>query len=379
MSVNARDLLVLHTNVNRLVGEEIFANKCLANNDVQIMNSIKKLIEAELLTTTNDFEVSIYKKTRPELQSILKSFGIKTTGNKPDLIKRIDDNFHIINNLDLPYVYIPTKKGEEILKKTEYLTSFIYSYKISLERAYYMVENYIDENCDDKVAEIYKFEFQRRYENGEFDFNDLYDFELNALIEHYTKKVKDYGNARKYSNIYLYLGLKGFLEKLMNDMYSYYDNNGDINLNKIQNALNSMINHRASDIYERLIYNENLSNNIMIELFKKDTQDYSDLEEQLIEKFINYVVSYVKKESRSNTLIELSKMLEKGYTIDKEKFKKEDEYLSRYIITDINYLKNLESKIGVAIDSRNGEIHLVLDDDSLDKLIKNQKKIDNEV
>ncbi|HDG5866046.1 SAP domain-containing protein [Staphylococcus aureus] len=378
MSVNARDLLVLHTNVNRLVGEEIFANKCLANNDVQIMNSIKKLIEAELLTTTNDFEVSIYKKTRPELQSILKSFGIKTTGNKPDLIKRIDDNFHIINNLDLPYVYIPTKKGEEILKKTEYLTSFIYSYKISLERAYYMVENYIDENCDDKVAEIYKFEFQRRYENGEFDFNDLYDFELNALIEHYTKKVKDYGNARKYSNIYLYLGLKGFLEKLMNDMYSYYDNNGDINLNKIQNALNSMINHRASDIYERLIYNENLSNNIMIELFKKDTQDYSDLEEQLIEKFINHVVSYVKKESRSNTLIELSKMLEKGYTIDKEKFKKEDEYLSRYIITDINYLKNLESKIGVAIDSRNGEIHLVLDDDSLDKLIKNQKN-DNEV
>ncbi|HDP2765464.1 TPA: SAP domain-containing protein [Staphylococcus aureus] len=373
MSVNARDLLVLHTNVNRLVGEEIFANKCLANNDVQIMNSIKKLIEAELLTTTNDFEVSIYKKTRPELQSILKSFGIKTTGNKPDLIKRIDDNFHIINNLDLPYVYIPTKKGEEILKKTEYLTSFIYSYKISLERAYYMVENYIDENCDDKVAEIYKFEFQRRYENGEFDFNDLYDFELNALIEHYTKKVKDYGNARKYSNIYLYLGLKGFLEKLMNDMYSYYDNNGDINLNKIQNALNRFINSSASDMYERLIYNKNLSNNIIFELFKKDTQDYSDLEEQLIEKFINYVVSYVKKEGWSNTLLELSKMLENGYTIDKEEFKKEDEYLSKYIITDIDYLKKLESKINVAIDSRSGEIHLILDDDSLDILIQNQK------
>lgn len=125
MSVNARDLLVLHTNVNRLVGGEIFANKCLANNDFEIINSIKKLIEAKLLSTTNDFEVSIYKKTRPELQSILKSFGIKTTGNKPELIKRIDDNYHIIDNLDLPYVYIPTKKGEEILKKTEYLTSFI--------------------------------------------------------------------------------------------------------------------------------------------------------------------------------------------------------------------------------------------------------------
>ncbi|HHO6012355.1 TPA: DNA-binding protein, partial [Staphylococcus aureus] len=96
--------------------------------------------------------------------------------------------------------------------------------------------------------------------------------------------------------------------------------------------------------------------------------DYSDLEEQLIEKFINYVVSYVKKEGWSNTLLELSKMLENGYTIDKE-----DEYLSKYIITDIDYLKKLESKINVAIDSRSGEIHLILDDDSLDILIQNQK------
>ncbi|MBE5674309.1 SAP domain-containing protein, partial [Staphylococcus sp. SS35] len=126
MSVNARDLLVLHTNVNRLVGEEIFANKCLANNDFEIINSIKKLIEAKLLKTTNDFEVSIYKKTKSELQSILKSSGMKAIGNKPDLIKRIDDNYHIIDNLNLPYVYMPTKKGEEVLRSTEYLTSFIY-------------------------------------------------------------------------------------------------------------------------------------------------------------------------------------------------------------------------------------------------------------
>ncbi|MFT4363802.1 SAP domain-containing protein [Staphylococcus aureus] len=371
MSVNARDLLVLHTNVNRLVGEEIFANKCLANNDVQIMNSIKKLIEAELLTTTNDFEVSIYKKRKSELQSILKSFGIKTTGNKPDLIKRIDENYHIINNLDLPYVYIPTKKGEEILKKTEYLTSFIYSYKISLERAYYMVENYIDENCDDKFAEIYKFEFQRKYDNGEFDFNHGYNFELNMLIDHYKRDVKDYDNARKYSNVYLYFGLKDFLKNLMSN-YSYYDSKGNIDLNEIQNDLNRFINSSASDMYEILIYNENLSNIIMFELFKKDTQYYNDLEEQLIEKFIDYVVSYVKKESRNNTLLEISKILENGYTIDKEEFK-EDEYKSKYITTDIDYLKKLESNINVAIDSRSGEIHLILDDDSLDILIKNQK------
>lgn len=77
--------------------------------------------------------------------------------------------------------------------------------------------------------------------------------------------------------------------------YSYYDSKGNIDLNEIQNDLNRFINSSASGMYERLIYNENLSNNIMFELFKKDTQDYSDLEEQLIEKFINYVVSNVKK------------------------------------------------------------------------------------
>ncbi len=79
MSVNARDLLVLHTNVNRLVGEEIFANKCLANNDVQIMNSIKKLIEAELLTTTNDYEVSIFKTIIPQYNIIFTRFVILST------------------------------------------------------------------------------------------------------------------------------------------------------------------------------------------------------------------------------------------------------------------------------------------------------------
>lgn len=282
-----------------------------------------------------------------------KRQNMKTIGNKPDLIKRIDDNYHIIDNLNLPYVYMPTKKGEEVLRSTEYLTSFIYNYKISPERAYYVVENYIDENCNDK---------------GELNFNYGYNLELEMLINHYKRDVKDYDNVRKYSNVYLYFGLRGFLEKLMSD-YSYYDDKGNLDLNEIQNDLNRFINSSASDMYEILIYNENLSNIIMFELFKKDTQDYSYLEEQLIKKFINYVASYVRKESRSNTLLERSKLLENGYTIDKEEFK-EDEYKYKYITTDIDYLKKLESNINVAIDSRSGEIHLILGDD----LIKNQKK-----
>lgn len=77
----------------------------------------------------------------------------------------------------------------------------------------------------------------------------------------------------------------------------------------------------------------------------------------------------VKKESRSNIFIELLKILENGYIIDKEEFKKEDDYFFKYIFIDIDYLKKLELKINVVIDIWSGEIYLVLDDDSFDILI----------
>ncbi|GBX67418.1 SAP domain-containing protein [Staphylococcus aureus] len=77
-----------------------------------------------------------------------------TTGTKPELVKRIDDNYLIFNNLALSYVYIPTKKGEEILKETKYLTLFVNNPYICVGRAYYIAENYIVTNFDDKFAGI---------------------------------------------------------------------------------------------------------------------------------------------------------------------------------------------------------------------------------
>ncbi|MCE5003457.1 SAP domain-containing protein [Staphylococcus pseudoxylosus] len=369
MMVNAHDLVVLHKNVGRVVGKEIFSSGMFANNDIEIMNSLEKLIKENILIKTDQFDISIHKKKLPELREILKNSGFKITGTKPILINRISENFDNIENFDLPYVYIATEKGEEILKDTKYLLSFVND-SISLARAYYIAENYIDKNCEDKVAEIYKFEFQRRYENEELKINYRYCYELDSLIWHYEKEMQDYDNARKYLNIFYYLGFKKFLEDLINTKYRYYDNRGNLELDEIQNDLKGMIDSYRPSIYERLILIENLSNETIFGLFKKDTQNYNYLEDELIKKLTDYIVAIVKKENDANTLLELAEILKNDYTIDKEEFEDEDDYYSNFVTTNIATLKELDSQIEVEVDIRNGKINFFLDDDSLETLIK---------
>lgn len=369
MMVNAHDLVVLHKNVGRIVGKEIFSSGMFANNDIEIMNSLEKLIKENILIKTDQFDISIHKKKLTELKGVLKDSGFKTTGTKQILINRISENFDSIESLDLPNVYIATEKGEEILKDTKYLLSFVND-SISVARAHYLAENYIDKNCEDKVAEIYKFEFQRRYENGELKINYRYCYELDSLIWHYERELKDYDNARKYLNIFYYLGFKNFLEDLINKKYSYYDEKGNLELDEIQNDLKGMIDSSRPSIYERLILNENLSNDAIFELFKKDTQKYNDLEDELVKKLTDYIVVIVKKENDANTLLELIEILKNGYTIDKEKFEDEDDYYSNFITTNIATLKELDSQIEVEVDIRNGKINFFLDDDSIETLKK---------
>ncbi|WP_150879632.1 SAP domain-containing protein [Staphylococcus aureus] len=156
MNINAYDLIVLHKNVNRIEGREIFSNNTLANNDKDVLSSIEKLIKEDILIKTNQFEISIQKKKLTELREILKENKFKTTGTKQVLIDLIRDNFNNIANLELPYVYVATNKGEITLKDTEYLLTFI-SDGISLHRAYHIAENYLDEDCVDKVVRNMNF------------------------------------------------------------------------------------------------------------------------------------------------------------------------------------------------------------------------------
>lgn len=369
MNVNAHDLVVMHKNVDRLVGKEIFSDGMFANDDIEIMNSLEKLIKENILIKTDQFDISIHKKKATELKEILKGNDLKRTGNKQDLINRISDNYDSINNLDLPYVYVATEKGEKIIKDTKYLLSFVHD-TTSVARAHYIAENYIDKNCEDKVAEIYKFEFQRKYDNEELKINYRYCYELDSLMWHYERDMQDYDSARKYLNVFYYFNFKNFLDDLTGNKYTYYDDKGNIEMNKIQDELKDMISSFRSHIYERIIHIENLSNETIFELFKKDTKKYNDLEDELIKKFINYIVVIVKKENEANALLELVEILKNGYTIDKEEFEDEDDYYSNFVTTNIGTLKELDSQIEIEVDIRNGKINFFLDDDSLEKLIK---------
>src|SRR5699024_7775643 len=232
------------------------------------------LIKEGVLRKTNQFEISIHKIKLTELKEILKESYLKRSGTKKDLINRIRENFNNIHNLELPFVYIATEKGEKLLQDTEYLLSFIND-PISIVRAHYLVENYINENCNDKVAEVFKFEFQRKYENGTMDA--MYNHELESLISHYKNDLKDYNSARKYLNLLYYFKIKNILNDLETSKYSYYNLNGNLDLDRLQIKLNH---HRVS-IYEHLIFTQRLSNDNIFNLFIKDTEGFNDLYEEL--------------------------------------------------------------------------------------------------
>jgi hypothetical protein len=49
MDLNVQDLLVLHENVNRKVGNERFNNFYLSESNVDILASLNKMIEEQIL------------------------------------------------------------------------------------------------------------------------------------------------------------------------------------------------------------------------------------------------------------------------------------------------------------------------------------------
>lgn len=155
----------------------------------------------------------------------------------------------------------------------------------------------------------------------------------------------------------------------MNKKYTYYDDEGNIQLDEIQDELKYLVGSNRKQIYERLILIENLSNDTIFELFKNDTKNYNNLEDKLIQKLINYIVVTTKKEDNANAFMELVEILKSGYTIDKDEFENEYDYYSNFITTNISTLKDMDSRIEVEIDLRNGKLNFFLDDDSLEELV----------
>lgn len=119
----------------------------------------------------------------------------------------------------------------------------------------------------------------------------MYNHELESLISHYKNDLKDYDSARKYLNLLYYFKIKNILNDLETSKYSYYDLNGNLDLDRLQIKLN----HYQVSIYEHLIFTQNLSNDNIFKLFIKDTDGFNDLDEELTKRYIDYIIAAIKK------------------------------------------------------------------------------------
>lgn len=81
----------------------------------------KKVIDEGYLTEAGP-EYSLKSFKVPQLKEILEANNLQTKGKKDDLILRIVENVNI-ESLSLEKVYIPSQKGEEHLKKYDYIFS----------------------------------------------------------------------------------------------------------------------------------------------------------------------------------------------------------------------------------------------------------------
>ena len=82
MKLNVQDLLVLHENVNRKIGNERFNNFYLSKNNVDILSSLNKIIEEQILIKNSSLEVTLHKLTKKRFKNNFKKWGVNCRRNQ---------------------------------------------------------------------------------------------------------------------------------------------------------------------------------------------------------------------------------------------------------------------------------------------------------
>ncbi|GBU52759.1 hypothetical protein [Staphylococcus aureus] len=126
----------------------ISSTRTLVRKSYELLLQLKYILEYQEESNIRAKRYFLYKNYQKI--DLLISNGKDSTFDEQTLNKLKMEKKHI----EKSYVYIPTKKGEEILKETKYLTLFVNNPYICVGRAYYIAENYIVTNFDDKFAEI---------------------------------------------------------------------------------------------------------------------------------------------------------------------------------------------------------------------------------
>ncbi|WP_436962242.1 SAP domain-containing protein [Staphylococcus shinii] len=383
MDLNVQDLLVLHENVNRKVGNERFNNFYLSKNNVDILSSLNKIIEEQILIKNSSLEVTLNKLTKKDLKTILKSGELTVGGTKNDLIERILNNIERIDDeyLELTPVYTPTAKGEKLLEETKYVVHFEWGYNnISLPQAHEIATNHIGDTNLDKVVEIYKFEINRIYKSTPID-NKLIIL-YRCLSEYFKRYKNDNDSARMYYNLAYYLKMKITLENMRRPVSSAYDAYGKFSEEYLKRSLEPT--HFREEVYEQLIFIEGLSKKKIYNLFIQDVSNYYDLDEEIFKYVIDYLIVYTKKEDDKEAFSKVLDLIKSKYLIPKKErdafkndldegyyIEKNSHRKKQTIKTTINKLIKEDVNIEVEIDVETGEIAWYLEEEDLQKIITN--------
>ncbi|OJT35413.1 SAP domain-containing protein [Staphylococcus ureilyticus] len=386
MEINCLDLVVLHKNANKQEGDEQYKYIGISITKNKVLKTIEKLIDNDILIRDNRIDVKLSKLNNKKLMKILENNHLTKGGTKKELIKRIVDNLECINEdyLDLPSVYSLSEKGEKIIKETEYISYFTDTsvlVPIDIFRAYEIVENHLSDNIEDKIQSVFEYEIEKIPKPGS---NSKYDFDeallYSGLANYYWKHKADIENARKYINLELNINLINNLNQVRPSYYFDYD----IFTEEGQTKLESGILHSdsyTSSVYKHLLYIDELSNDVIKELFIKDLGNHGVLDKDIYFNFIDVFISFIKGENCDDEMSNLISRLKKLYSSEKEEIQKlqtetddfysideekEDNYFFK---TNINKLFKSDVEIEVEIDKDTGDLYFSLDKDAVKKII----------
>lgn len=381
MKIEPIDISVLHTNANRLQGnEDIYAAHFRLNNRKRILKSIDKLVKANFLKLENSLEVSLPRLTKPDLESILTKAKIKKTGNKPVLVERIIENIDYINSqnidIDLPTVYMPTAEGLELIEETKYIVHFSRGTSgLSIERAYNIIKECEEENIKDKIEYIYLYEIERLYKTKPIPktyhdtSNNIY-FYFDGLAAYY-KEIEVYDKSIKYYHLAHYLFTQDTIERLENNPNSFYNYEGELDLHFLDAMPYGM-----DEVYEKLLYIDELSNDELFNLYIEDVSEYYTPKEDFSRVFINHNIAKAKKNDIEIDKIvsDFKKWFVTNYPYNELKVQNSYKHKETDTVLTTNLKTLLENDVDLKVEivKESGEVYIYIDQDERERIFESE-------
>lgn len=297
--LNANDILILHLNKNRKVGKEVKNHFYLLENQINVDKILNKLINLGFLDIKSNFDVSLPYLKVPELKDILKEYKLKLGGNKPEMIERVKTNIDE-NAIELPQVYVPTSKGNEIIGETEYILHFYNSPIISLGSAHKIAKEVL--NVDDKIEYIYLYLLKQNQKSKNSDHRTANI--INNLVFYYKKTNKNKNVIRKYTNYSTYLSVAQGIHSAA-FLYSGKEN--------IIDRLFIYFNYHL-EYYENMLFIDNVSRSLFKNLFYEDVNSFEDTDKNFCDDICELLFAqiYNNKNITLNNLPTINYILKKN-------------------------------------------------------------------